>query len=77
MILKEHPKARAMSQGNFSSISALEKHDDFHMRDGNRSDPSCVFTIFGGTGDLAKRLLVPALYHLSIAQLLPPHFRVV
>ena len=47
------------------------------MTKDDRSNPSCVFTIFGGTGDLAKRLLVPALYHLLRAQLLPANFRVV
>lgn len=33
--------------------------------------------IFGATGDLIKRLLVPALYHLGAVQLLPEQFAIV
>jgi glucose-6-phosphate 1-dehydrogenase len=36
-------------------------------------DP-CSFIIFGVTGDLAHRLVVPALYNLAAAQLLPEKF---
>lgn len=38
-------------------------------------DP-CVFVIFGGTGDLAHRKLLPALYHLFLAGLLPRGFAI-
>jgi len=31
--------------------------------------PSCTVVIFGASGDLTKRLLVPALYNLRRAQL--------
>jgi len=34
------------------------------------ADP-CVFVIFGGTGDLAHRKLIPALYHLYLGGMLP------
>ncbi len=37
----------------------------------------CVFVIFGGTGDLAHRKLLPALYHLYLSRLLPRNFAVV
>ena len=40
------------------------------------ADP-CVFVIFGGTGDLAYRKLLPALYHLHLADLLPRGFAIV
>lgn len=36
-------------------------------------DP-CTLVIFGATGDLTSRKLLPALYQLSIEQLLPRHF---
>jgi glucose-6-phosphate 1-dehydrogenase len=36
-----------------------------------------VFVLFGATGDLAKRKLLPALYHLYLAGLLPEGFRLV
>ena len=39
------------------------------------TDP-CVFVIFGGTGDLARRKLLPALYHLALGGLLPRGFAV-
>jgi glucose-6-phosphate 1-dehydrogenase len=39
-------------------------------------DP-CVMVIFGGTGDLTKRKLVPALYNLSVSGLLARDFAVV
>jgi glucose-6-phosphate 1-dehydrogenase len=32
----------------------------------------CVFVIFGGSGDLARRKLFPALYNLAVSRLLPP-----
>lgn len=42
--------------------------------DGNLS---AVLVIFGGTGDLTHRKLMPALYNLVLDQLLPEHFAVV
>ncbi len=38
-----------------------------------RADP-CAFVIFGASGDLTKRLLLPALYNLAAAQLLADGF---
>jgi glucose-6-phosphate 1-dehydrogenase len=39
-------------------------------------DP-CIFVIFGASGDLTKRKLLPALYHLDQSGLLPEEFVVV
>jgi glucose-6-phosphate 1-dehydrogenase len=39
--------------------------------------PPCVLTIFGVTGDLAKRLLFPSLYNLAAAGALPDDFRLI
>ena len=39
------------------------------------ADP-CVFVIFGASGDLTRRLLVPALYNLAAAGLLSDGFRI-
>ncbi len=36
-----------------------------------------VIVLFGATGDLAKRELLPGLFHLAVAGLLPPSYRVV
>ncbi|MBR1285000.1 glucose-6-phosphate dehydrogenase [Bradyrhizobium sp. AUGA SZCCT0177] len=41
-----------------------------------KPDP-CSFVIFGVTGDLAHRLVIPALYNLAAADLLPENFCVV
>ena len=40
------------------------------------ADP-CAMVIFGASGDLTKRLLVPALYNLSRTKLLPEQFAVI
>lgn len=37
----------------------------------------CVMVIFGGTGDLTHKKLMPALYHLAKDGLLPTHFHIV
>jgi glucose-6-phosphate 1-dehydrogenase len=39
--------------------------------------PPCTLVIFGASGDLTKRLLMPALYNLSAGKLLPEGFRIV
>ncbi len=39
--------------------------------------PPCTLVIFGARGDLAKRLLVPALYNLAVAHRLDPAFKVI
>ena len=48
--------------------------DDRGTRDTARVVP-CVLTLFGVTGDLAKRLLLPSLYNLASAGTLPDGFR--
>src|SRR5215467_12424740 len=42
-----------------------------------RPTPPCVVVIFGSAGDLTKRKLVPALYNLKAAGLLPREFAIV
>src|SRR6185437_5060092 len=41
-----------------------------------RPEP-CVFVIFGASGDLTQRKLMPALYSLAFRRLLPEQFGVV
>ncbi len=36
-----------------------------------------VIVLFGATGDLAKRKLLPGLFHLAVAGLLPPQYRII
>ena len=42
-----------------------------------KKDLANGFILFGGTGDLTKRKLVPAIYNLYIDNLLPENFFVV
>ena len=41
---------------------------------GKRSIPPTVMVIFGASGDLTSRKLVPALFNLSVDKLLPERF---
>ncbi|MDO9019453.1 MAG: glucose-6-phosphate dehydrogenase [Deltaproteobacteria bacterium] len=43
---------------------------------GDRLPAPTVVVIFGATGDLTRRKLMPALYNLALARLLPPGFSV-
>src|SRR5688572_32287828 len=42
-----------------------------------RTAEPCALTIFGASGDLTQRKLIPALYSLACRNLLPPNFGVV
>src|SRR5580704_9664336 len=44
---------------------------------GTRKAPSCTMVIFGASGDLTKRLLIPALYNLAKANRLPDNFALI
>jgi glucose-6-phosphate 1-dehydrogenase len=39
--------------------------------------PAHVVVLFGATGDLARRKLIPALYHLAVSGLMPDAYRIV
>ena len=41
---------------------------------GKRSIPPTVMVIFGASGDLTSRKLMPALFNLSVDKLLPERF---
>jgi glucose-6-phosphate 1-dehydrogenase len=44
---------------------------------GEREPQACTLVIFGATGDLTRRKLMPGLYSLAREELLPKHFAVV
>jgi glucose-6-phosphate 1-dehydrogenase len=49
------------------------------LLDGLRLEPTpgpCTLVIFGASGDLTRRKLLPAVYHLSLEHRLPPRFSV-
>ena len=39
-----------------------------------RTPDPCIFVIFGASGDLTQRKLIPALYSLAYRKLLPAKF---
>lgn len=45
------------------------------MADSRTPDP-CLLVIFGASGDLTKRKLIPALFHLYLDKQLPEHFAI-
>jgi len=47
------------------------------MRPARRDAPPCAFVVFGATGDLTHRKLVPALYNLAAIDSLPGRFGMV
>ena len=47
------------------------------MEQPTRPGDDCVLVIFGAAGDLTRRLLIPALYNLRRAKLLPKQFAVI
>ncbi len=56
-------------------LSAASEVDD-ELEKGGKSAGPCVMVVFGATGDLTMRKLVPALYNLEKAHLLPREFAV-
>ncbi len=58
------------------SATTLEKPLVQHMRLERTPEP-CVMVIFGASGDLASRKLLPAVYTLYRERLVPPNFSVV
>ena len=47
------------------------------LEDGRKADEPCTIVIFGASGDLTARKLIPALYHLFLEGQMPNSFRVV
>ena len=66
----------------FASPARLALTNPTHRRNTLMTDPRLIpeptiFILYGGTGDLAHRLVLPAFYRLAIAGLLPPEWRLV
>ncbi|MBI4659802.1 MAG: glucose-6-phosphate dehydrogenase [Verrucomicrobia bacterium] len=61
-------------------MSELEQLDELiscRTEEGRKSVEPCSIVIFGASGDLTARKLVPALYHLFGAKQLPAPFRII
>jgi glucose-6-phosphate 1-dehydrogenase len=63
-----------MEVGTRAAVQANPLREGLRLE---RTPPPCALVIFGATGDLTKRKLVPALYALSVQGLLPNGFTVV
>jgi glucose-6-phosphate 1-dehydrogenase len=57
-------------------MSSEETHATGSLRQDEQSDP-CVMVIFGASGDLTKRKLIPSLYNLAKSNLLSRQFAVI
>jgi len=64
-------------QNGAGSKSALRAGSDTTSRFSTRTADPCILVIFGGSGDLAMRKLIPAIRNLAVAGLLPGKFAVV
>jgi glucose-6-phosphate 1-dehydrogenase len=60
-----------------SSPAAAEGKEDRAEEWVGKPAPPCAMVIFGATGDLTKRKLIPALYNLVVHGLLPEAFAIV
>src|SRR5271170_1883640 len=69
---------RKRSRGMPDDSSAPSPQDSNHREPKRQPQPEpCVMVIFGATGDLAKRLVIPALYNLSRTNALPEQFALI
>ena len=61
-------------------VSATEQFDDptvCRLDTQRKMVEPCSIVIFGASGDLTSRKLIPALYHLFKEKQLPPAFRII
>ena len=68
----EFPSEDRASMATAAPVNRQEEHEQI-----GRAAGPCVMVLFGASGDLTKRKLVPALYNLAKAKLLPKDFAVV
>jgi glucose-6-phosphate 1-dehydrogenase len=64
---------------NIVNIASFEKRQNNNYDNINYMDKTqpITFVIFGGTGDLAKNKIFPALLDLKIKKLLPQKYKIV
>lgn len=58
-------------------VEQLDELMDCRLDDGRKAVEPCTIVIFGASGDLTARKLIPALYHLHVSKALPTPFRIV
>jgi glucose-6-phosphate 1-dehydrogenase len=57
--------------------ATTQTHSENDLAHAEKAAGPCVFVLFGAAGDLTKRKLVPALFNLGKAKLLPDNFAVI
>src|SRR6476660_2152905 len=55
----------------------MESADSYRLGEAVRNLEPCSIVIFGASGDLTARKLIPALYHLAKEKQMPPDYRIV
>jgi glucose-6-phosphate 1-dehydrogenase len=60
-----------------SNLDNLDELMSCRLDTGRRAVEPCSIVIFGASGDLTARKLIPALYHLFKDQQMPPAFRII
>ena len=60
-----------------NELDRLDELTTCRIDDGRKTVEPCSIVIFGASGDLTARKLIPALYHLFAAKQLPPVFRII
>src|SRR5687768_2804794 len=63
-----------------SEVNGMAADPHEYVRDGAgaaKRPHACVLVIFGASGDLTRRKLIPALYNLALDKRLPERFAVV
>src|SRR4051812_16772218 len=61
----------------FRSMSGMESPSISRPSESRKNSEPCSIVIFGASGDLTARKLIPALYHLFKEKQMPSAFRVV
>lgn len=60
-----------------NEVTQLDELMACRLDDGRKVVEPCSIVIFGASGDLTARKLIPALYHLALAKALPAPFRII
>src|SRR6185312_16108634 len=74
------PRDQGDGEGRGLGGPAIALTTDNPLEEGlslRRTPDSCVLVIFGASGDLTHKKLMPALYALHVRRLLPPRFAIV
>src|SRR3954469_14791165 len=56
---------------------SLDELMDCRIDEGRKTVEPCSIVIFGASGDLTSRKLIPALYHLAKEKQLPADYRII